>query len=317
VDNWNKRTKVADLKNFKNTEFVTTLESPISLNKNIIYCPSFLYAWGQVQYKLKNKILISDFNSQDFKLIQSSKSYLNSLNEEDIDIKVDIIDSAIIAYSFFNKTLPFDLKLHKFNNPIIFDKSKVSAFGLQYYDEDIIKFFSILYYENDTNFILKIKPKDKQNEIILVKGQYENLSLSELLTQTNKLISIGEKTRLQTTESWKYQILEDDTIAIPVIKFNIETSYDQLKGQIFYTSDNKRHIIEEAYQRIGFILNENGAVVESEAVAMTDSLGFKPEIQHLKRMIFNKPFFIIIKQVDKINPYFVMKVNNDELMIKE
>ena len=41
-------------------------------------------------------------------------------------------------------------------------------------------------------------------------------------------------------------------------------------------------------------------------------------VKHLpKKMNFEKKFYIIIKRIDKINPYFVMQVDNDELMIKE
>ncbi|MBK9329749.1 MAG: hypothetical protein IPM95_10655 [Sphingobacteriales bacterium] len=55
----------------------------------------------------------------------------------------------------------------------------------------------------------------------------------------------------------------------------------------------KKHTVEVAYQRTGFIFNENGAVVESEAVIVTDSASAVPIITHPKKMIltghFNHP----------------------------
>ena len=105
--------------------------------------------------------------------------------------------------------------------------------------------------------------------------------------------------------------------AIPTIKFNIATHYKNLQGQIFSTKDNKKHLFQEAYQRTGFIFNENGAVVESEAYTTTDSSSAEPIITHPKKMIFDRPFLIIIKRTDKTNPYFVMKVANSELLTRK
>jgi hypothetical protein len=38
------------------------------------------------------------------------------------------------------------------------------------------------------------------------------------------------------------------------------------------------------------------------------------EKMHPKNMVFDKPFFIIIKRLDKPNPYFMMKVENAKLL---
>lgn len=83
---------------------------------------------------------------------------------------------------------------------------------------------------------------------------------------------------------------------IPVIKFNIETNYKNIDNQVFFTKDNKRHFVEEAWQRTGFILDENGAVVDSEAKALVDSAGAEPVEVHPKKMIFDKPSLIIVKE---------------------
>jgi serine protease inhibitor len=39
-------------------------------------------------------------------------------------------------------------------------------------------------------------------------------------------------------------------------------------------------------------------------------------IQKPKKLIFDKPFIILMRNIKKSNPYFVMKVDNTELMIK-
>ena len=143
--------------------------------------------------------------------------------------------------------------------------------------------------------------------------------LKNAIKLTNDLIAEGKKEQTNTKLSWKYQIIQDDIFAIPAIKFNIETRYNNLEGQSFFAKDSEKYSFEEAYQRTGFILNENGAVVESEAVAVAavDTGSTAPIITHPKKMIFDKPFLIIIKRADKVNPYFVMKVANAELLTRK
>jgi hypothetical protein len=314
---WSDLPEVTNLNDLKQTDFVVTLENPISDNRNIIYAPAFLFAWDKIKEELKSPITINDKNSPDFKLLNKSISHQNSLTNTEYTARVEIIDGAIIARAFFNKTIPFETKLQVLDEPIHFGTANVSAFGMDYFDEEAIKFTQILYYKDDNNFILKLIPKDKQHEIILAKGLDKYQTLKDGVKLTNDLITEGIREQVNTNLSWKYYITPDDMFAIPAIKFNIATNYKNLEGQSFLTKDTRNHSLEIAiaYQSTGFILNENGAVVESLAVtAVVDSASASPIITHPKKMVFDKPFLIVIKRADKPNPYFVMKVANAELL---
>ena len=314
---WSDLPEVTNLDNLKQTDFVATLENPISENKNIIYAPAFLYAWDKIKEQLKSPIIVGSTNSIDFNLLNKSISHQSSLTDNEYSATAEIVEGVIIAKAFFNKTLPFETKLQVLDEPINFDTTKVSAFGMYYYNEDAIKFTRILYYKDDNNFILKLIPKDKQHEIILVKGLDKYQTLRDAIKLANNLVAQGKKEQIDNKLLWKYQIVHEDIFAIPAIKFNIATNYKNIEGQGFSTGDNKKHSVEVAYQRTGFIFNENGAVVESEAVAVTDTASAEPIITHPKKMIFDKPFLIIIKRADKTNPYFVMKVANAELLTRK
>lgn len=314
---WSALPQVTNLESLKKTDFVVTLENPVAENKNIIYAPAFLFAWGKIKEELQFPIIIDGKNSSDFKLLNQSNSYQNSLTKQEYSATAELKDGAIIARAFFNKTLPFDTKFEALDEPIYFEKTKVSAFGMFYYTENAVKQTEILYYKDDSNFVLKLIPKDYNHEIILVKGIRNFQTLKDAIKLTNDLISKGKKEQIDGKLSWKYQITPEDVFAVPSIKFNIETHYKNLEGQSFQTSDKQNHSFEIAYQRTGFIFNENGAVVESEAIAMTDSIGVESIITHPKKMIFDQPFLIIIKRIDKANPYFVMKVANAELLMKK
>jgi len=313
---WSELPEVTNITKLQQTKFVPTLESPIDGNKNVVYATAFLYAWDKVKQELKDPIALTDENSNEFKLVNQSTSYENTLTNDEYSAEVETIDSVIIAKAFFNKTLPFPSKLQRSDNPISFNKTRVSAFGINSYDEEAAKFTEILYYKDDDNFILKLTPKDNEHQILLAKGIDKVANLSSAVEQANKLITIGNKERTAPKTSWKYALNDIDIFSIPTIKFNIETNYSAIQGQTFTTKGKPRHV-EEAYQRTGFILNENGAVVENEAYTTTDSVATEPIKILPKKMIFDKPFFVIIKRTKSINPYFVMYIQNTELLTKE
>lgn len=313
---WSELPEIINISKLQQTEFVPTLESPINSKKNVVYATAFLYAWDKVKQELKAPIALTDKNSNGFKLLNRSTSYKNTLTDDEYSVEVENVDDRIIARAFFNKTLPFPSKLPKSNNPISFNKTKVSAFGINCYNEEAARFTEILYYKDDDNFGLKLIPKDNEHQILLVKGIDKAANLSAVMQQVSKLIANGNKEKKSLRASWKFALNDIDIFSIPIIKFNIETNYSDIQRQSF-TSRGKLHHVEEAFQRTGFILNENGAVVESETYAVTDSSGAEPVKILPKKMIFDKPFFIIIKRAKSDNPYFVMYVQNTELLTKE
>lgn len=313
---WNELPEVIDISKLHQTQFASTLESPIDRSKNVIYAPALLYAWDEIRQKLDAPIKLTDSNSREFKLFNESTSYKNSLTKGEFSAEAKIIGNEVIASAFFNKTLPFTSKLQKIDDGLVFNKAKVSAFGMQSFDEEAVKFSQILYYKDDDHFALRLIPKDDQHEILLIKGIGNVVTLSEAVKKTNEIIALGMKEKLDSKISWKYSLNEIDIFSIPEIKFNIENNYRDIEGQVF-TTNKDNHFVETAYQRTGFILNENGAVVESYAVISTDTADAKPIKIEPKKMIFDKPFFIIVKRRKSENPYFVMYVQNSELLTKQ
>ena len=115
---WSELPAVTSLDNLKQTDFVATLENPILENKNIIYAPAFLYAWDKIKEELKSTIIVSSTNSIDFNLVNKSISHQSSLTDNEYSAIAEIVDGAIIAKAFFNKTLPFETKLQVLDEPI-------------------------------------------------------------------------------------------------------------------------------------------------------------------------------------------------------
>lgn len=305
------------LDKLKTTEFVLTLENPLSKSFNSIYSPTMLFAWQEIKNYFKSPIELSTKNSLDFKLINQSRTFQNSLNKDEYETTIDVGDG-ISASAYFKKSLPFALQFHTQRKPLNFNGSKVKSFGLDYPDHELLEYFQIIYYLDDDHFAIKLFPEDTSSEIILAKGINLSGTFTDLLTNTNKWIKTGDKEKAIKEKAWRYLFAEEDDLSIPALKFNIGTRYPSLEEQSFMSA-SKPHQIVKAYQRTAFIFDEYGAVIESMAVIAVDSAGPPARIETPtpKQLIFDKPFVIFIKKKNSPNPYFAMKVMNAELMEKK
>lgn len=273
---WSELPGVTSLDSLKQTDFMPTLENTVHADKNSIYAPTLLYAWDEIRNELGVSLALGPGSSEDFLMLNSSHSFENSLEVGEYTINKEIEGQKISVSTFFNKTLPFPAKMDKLEKGMDFNGTKVSAFGMNYRNQDIIDFSEILYYRSDDEFALKFTPRDESQEIILVKGFNTLKTLSEAVTITSELIESGKREHRDSALAWKYTFNPEDFFSIPVIKFNINTNYKTIEGQGFKTR-KMEYVITKAYQRTGFILNETGAVVESEAEIGVEAAEAPPE----------------------------------------
>lgn len=309
--------EVKKLSEYKNTQFNPTLEHKISNEKNSVYCATFIFAWKELTNSF-TAIEFTDYNT-DVMLLNKSNSFENVLKKDEYKISQEVDEGFVKIKAEFNKSLPFELKLQSFKNKLTFKGQKVSSFGVTGYDSyEQLKIVKIVYYKNDNNFIIKLLPKDKEHEIILFKTDQTFNSIAEMTSQIEKLTEIGKTEKKNEKINWKYYYSEEDIVVIPKFNFNIETNYSNLEGNRF--SSNKEDFqIETAWQRTAFILDESGAEIESEAEIEVEVEAVEEEYEKPKpkKMVFDKPFLILLKRKDAKNPYFGLWTTNTELMIKE
>ena len=312
-----KFSEVKKLSEYKSTQFIPTLEHKISIYKNSVYCATLLFAWDEIREQINSPLTISD-EYFDLKQLNKSTSFENVLKSNEYKVSGEVDGDLISARAEFNKSLPFELKLQSFKNKLTFDGQKVSSFGVNGYDNykqlNIVK---IIYYKNDNNFIIKLLPKDKEHEIILFKTEKNFNSIAEMTTEIEKLNEIGKIEKKNEKINWKYFYGEEDVVVIPKFSFNIETNFTKIEGSKF-NADKRTFQVERAWQRTALILDEMGADIESEAeVEVTEEVEEEHEKPKPKKMIFDKPFLILLKRTDAKNPYFGLWTTNTELMTKE
>lgn len=311
--------KVKDISEYEQTQFLPTLEHRISTDTNSVYCATLLFAWDEARNIIGAPLSIPE-EYQDLILLNASTSYRNVLKDNEYKVKGEVQGDLITARAEFDKSLPFPCELQKFNNCLTFNGHKVAAFGVAGCDRDeMTNIVDILYYENDDNFIIKLAPTDTEHEIILFKTGETYTTMAEMVAATDSLIKIGKQESVVDSTRWKYRFDDDDMVMIPDMSFNISADFNKLINNTF-TAKHKSYRIIKAWQRIAFLLNETGAKIESEAAVemVLECLELERPVRHEpKRMIFDKPFFLMLHRTDTQYPYCCMHLVNSELMVKE
>lgn len=309
-----KKSNVLDL---KNTDFVETIESEFVDNKNIIYTSSLLFAWNEI----KNSFKIIQINPDDkeLNLLNKSVSFKKSLNKNEVKTEISITNYEIKSKAHFEKSLPFFSEINKFYYPLNFKNKNVQSFGFNrgfftYSKENIDDFFEIMYYKNDSEFIFKLFTKDKEDEILIYKfNNSKYKTLTYILKEIENKITIAKNEIKSEKNKWKYKYDDSsDLLQIPVIEFNLEKDFEKLlKKQI--KCDSLNYFTTKVYQRNAFLLNEKGAIIESEASLDAAASAQRPT-ETPKKFILDNDFVIIVSKKDNKEPYFMSIIKNEELM---
>lgn len=307
---------VRKLSEFKETEFIPTLEHRIGQQNNAVYCATLLYVWDEVR-KVTGKSLNIPAVHKDLQMLDNSKTFLNVLKPHEYSASAVFDGYRITARAEFGKSLPFENILDSYDGELVFKGQKVASFGVTGYSlykkRSVVE---IVYYKNDNNYIIKLLPKDRQHEILLFKSEKQFSTMDEMTLELTKLSEVGQKESNIEKAHWRYVLNNEDEVMIPKFNFNIETDYATLEGNTF-GSGIQTFTIVKAWQRTALILNENGAEIESEAEAVVEEPIEEDDKPKPKKMYFDKPFLIVLKRTDATNPYFGLWVANTELMIRE
>lgn len=309
----NKVERFSEVKNIdelKNTEFLPTLESPLTKGKNSIYCSTLLLSWDLVRTVLNGDLKV-DSSNHDLFMLNKSTSFLNSLTKDEYTSSVKVKNSSIEVNVEFSKSLPFANDLVDLGTSLTFNKSHVQSFGVSGENEQV----EILYYKNDSDFVIKLQTKDKANELILYRIDKTFETLIQAIQSVDLKIIEGVFDRANNRYG-NYSFNKDDILKVPKLKFNIESTFPTMSNKFVYNNETALPV-KEMYQRTAFNLNEKGVEIESEArtvigeVSINDQPDWKP-----KNLTFDKPFILILRKTRTEYPYFAMWISNDELMLK-
>lgn len=272
-----------------NTTDKNALETMNKLNKSIFTKKDL----NEESYYVK-----SGYGQKTVDLInKESKEKFPSKSFQDLDVKLQDLD--IISYAYFLKEVEYEIQFKEKN--VSFKGENVKGFIAN--NEKQKGNIAVLYYENDDKFIVKLKLKDNNDELILAKG-FDMSKPEKIVDEINKY----NKDSLSIIKA-------TDEFEMPNLHLDYRRDYNEMIYKYFANKGFEEYYIAKMFENIKFDMDFKGARVENEAVIIAE-WGSMSNQDIIRRFILDKPFWVVMKRSDSQNPYFILGVNNTELMEK-
>lgn len=334
------------------TVVVPTLDSPCPANRNVIWCSSFQLAWNEIRDTVVGapvQVVGAEDLAARLNGAESSKadidpaSYYSAAGwvkagiaariREDMADKFpsqsvpDFADAGldpggILAYAFLSVGVPFKRPFHACRSGFSFTDSQgletpvraFGAWGLTSRDEEISEQVEILYYYPfpDIN-----NPSDRLTEFAVDLCRYSEpyqvvaavVKPKESLSRTLDYVQsqIGRFRAGSWYDETAGRLDGADTLVLPEMFWQVEHQVDELVGCTIANASPPVPIAD-ARQVIRFRLDRSGAVLASYAVVYAIAIP--------RYLEFNRPFLLYIKKRDSARPFFVMWVDNAELLVR-
>ncbi len=302
-------------KHFRNNNITMNPTYKSTLNENTInnlWVGTLDLAWKDLTGKIGKKIeldedlsIVNDLNESKF-----TKEMLDS-NDYTINVERTVTNGYKID-AYLNKTLNFLESFDNFSdyNYTFGDGTEhIKYFGINNGSlESMNKNIEILFYNKisqstlfSNDFAIKLKTKEG-DEIILYRTD-ENKSFDEYYED------IENKSKAYTGNR---EFSEDDELLVPYVRVNGMISYDELYGKAIKNTDGL--YIYDVIQNVNFSLNEKGCNLSSKVTMVTEYMGVGADT---KFCYFKDNFVIFMKEANSNNPYFALKVDNDDILEKE
>jgi len=333
------------------TVIVPTLDIPHPENKNVIWCSSFQLAWN----KMKDDVIgepVKVVGAEELAACLNTARQTEADLEADSfyaaagRVKEGIIDkirkgmaakfpshsvpdfnevaaypNGILSYSYLTANVPFKYPFRHVKREFTFTDSNgvetnVGAFGVWGVDSCYKRMreqVEVLYVQEDWDaddpdlrmkeFVIDLCKHSKPYQVVAAVVEPEG-SLAQTLDYVRAKIA---DSRLQ--KRYKHMSVLDsvDALMVPEMFWEIDHPFDELIGKIVANANPAMPIVE-ARQAIKFRLDRYGAMLESEAMIFAAAMP--------RDFIFNRPFLVYMKRRDSERPFFVMWVDNAELLNK-
>ena len=325
---------------------VPTLDTPVPEGKNVIWCGTFQLAWR----RLGEDVLREPPNVQGAEAIASRLNQAQ-FSEDDVPpdsylalaglVKDGIVEEVqsemarrfqkvveidpmepehIFAYAYLEANADFTVPFFAGSEALRFldsagKETQVTSFGIEekheYAYDELREQVEVLYClrqewdsEEPEEFVLDLCRFSSPNQI-LVACIPRKATLQETLDDMESKMQ-GFAQQPGAEHSRKFGVR--DVVMVPDLNWEVRRRFTELEGpeKRLLNAGFSGYHIAKAMQTIRFRLDRSGASLASEA-----QLPCAPMATHY---ICNRPFLIVMKQRGAERPFFVMWVDNGELL---
>ena len=321
----------------RRTVIVPTLDTPVPEGKNAVWCSSFQLSWNKLKIKVAGgaiKVLGAEAISESLNTALQSEADISpgdfytaaGRNSDGIldTIRADMgrlfpgvpvsdlpeAPNGVTAYAYLQARVKFELPFFEEPNGFWFPRgtnafspgANVGGFGLieEHTDKRLRAQVEVLYESSTTEYALDLCRTSQPNQLIIARIKPGN-TLGETL--------IAVETKIGQTPRWKQRGLDDDdTLRVTNMNWRIAHQFRELEGPEKRVLDGPLRglYISSAFQVIEFKLDRGGALLASRA-------GSEWADGH-HEYHFDRPFLLYFKKRDAKHPFFVVWIENDELL---
>jgi hypothetical protein len=334
-----------DSRELRRTAFVPTLDTPLPEGKSAVWCASFQLAWDQLKadvvhgpVEITNAGEICDRLNKAGPAADDlpAEACYAAAGLEDDGIRETIraemarrfphapppelpgSAGGILAYAYLEAEVRYEHPYLVNPKALRFQERggkecRVGSFGIP--DEDLVAECKdqagILFAEFDEHFrhlnafAVDLDRHSRPNQVVLAR-----VDRKQTLTET--LAEVDRRSRAYASQPgarWDQTLSFRDTLLVPNMRWKVRHRFRELLGERkFLKFDGRDWPVVAAEQTVAFRLDPRGAGVRSSADVKAGKSG-PPRHLH-----FDQPFLLYLKKRDAERPFFVMWVENAELL---
>jgi hypothetical protein len=336
----------------KRTVVVPTLDTPIPEGKSAVWCASFQAAWNRLKEDVaKGPVLLEGAEevadrlnraeppgadlapgsfyaaagfARDGAIERVRKEMATKFPGEAITDLVDELPSGpevtvAIAYAYLQAEIRFTKPYHDDGVGLRFEAAqgnevRVASFGLLnrdlHHELALREQVTVLYWSDRragelAEFAVDLCNDSTPNQIVLASIPRQQ-TLAEALAELQRKI---ERARAEGVDP---ALGMDSILLVPNMTWHLTHHFQELEGRNLLNASLPRTSLSAAFQAVRFKMNRTGVQLKSQAAVAVKSTGS----ERPRHIIFHRPFLLYLKKRDAQRPFFVMWVDNAELLQK-
>lgn len=258
----------------------------------------------------RQEITTDDLNEKCYykylgKVTKNTKSIIKNAIKKKFNETSDIIDKlnlsskvdSYIIYAMLKKDFKFVNTFDKLGISDFRD-SQAEFFGISKNSNNELKSgVKILFYNSPSDYAVLLDTIGK-DEVYLYKTPNTKPFNYIYYDMNKKRLAYNGNTNLSN----------QDELKVPNLKFFEEKTFDELSGKRIKGTKLQ---IDKAIETIKFDMNREGVKLKSEAAITMMKTSLEPEFhEQPKYLYFDDTFVLFIKEKEKTNPYFALRIHN-------
>ena len=343
-----------DSRELARTQIVPTLDTPIEPGKNVVWCATFLAGWKQLQQNVvKGPVQVSGAEDVCARLNAAAdpaqhmppevyyanagtedKGILQTI-EKDMEKKFpnhqvpefELIEpGGFVLYSYLEARVPFPVPFFDNREELSFADSRdeatgVRSFGIRKEDYDLYSALrsqarllmakwpekpgQLWVDEPPTSFAVDLCGESSPCQILVAVTERRD-TLTDTLSNLDAAIQAYGEAHGDASS-----LGSSDVLLVPDMFWRLEHHLAELEKRQMESSPIEGQEVTIALQEIRFRLDRSGAELSSEARGYPAA---SEPIQGLHHYICDRPFLVIMRQRGSDTPFFVMWVDNADLL---